>query len=695
MKTKNMILFGNSVMYAAMLVTCLYYIAKIIELQFFTKAYSETVSSRAREAAKEAPNHVSILSYDHKFLSVYVPEYRIGLDYMAGYIGKSREIKRDTSLVRDFEGIAGVLSKHTKTRSLQKYYLEMANNRAAAEKEAKAGKKTYNRYFAGTVSIGVRDSIMAFRNAKRNRNATRKAIIEEEKGRRENPYDNLAHRTILGIENISEEFLKNYPDEPDIVTSLDTDIQDIADIMLRKTLSNDRFEAGTVAVMEVATGDIKAMVNLSRERGVYMDRNLESLKKTDPGSTFKIASLMAALETGRVDIDTEIDCDSGCSKEVDKKTGRVKKKWNGVTEIDDKNYGTLKLQRIIEKSLNVGTAKAVDAAFRGKEKEFISALKKLHIADTLDIGLSERATPFLKDVGAKSSQHGGRWASNSMYMIATGYEIDVTPINILCFYNAVANNGIMVKPRLIRGLRYKTGEKEDFDPEIIDKSICSPATLEKVRKVMSGVVSEAGTASRIRGTEYGIAGKTGTAQQLSGGGYIHRHRASFCGYFPENNPKYSCIVVLYSVSDEDTYGGKWAAPLFKEIADRIYALHPEIRQPYMPVPYELPDMPRVKNTRGKNLSLIAEKMKLKLGSETDKMAWVIAKDTAGMIKTSRLNIDSRSMPSVEGMGLRDAVYLLETMGMRVVIRGTGLVTKQSPAPGTAIKKGGRAVLELV
>ncbi|MDR2562672.1 MAG: PASTA domain-containing protein [Prevotellaceae bacterium] len=695
MKTKNLILFGNAVMYISMLLICLYYIVKIIELQFFTEGYSETASSKRSEAAKETSNQASILSYDHKFLSVYVPEYRIGIDYMAGFIGKSREIKRDSSLIKDFELIAKVLAKHTKSKSAKKYYLEMANHRTAAEKEAKAGKKTYNKYFDGTVNIDMRDSIMAFRNVKRVRSTTRKAIIEEEKGRRENPYDNLAHRTIIGIENISDEFLKNYSDEPDIVTSIDADIQEIADIMLRKTLSNDRFEAGTIAVMEVATGDVKAMVNLSRERGVYMDRNLESLKKTDPGSTFKIASLMAALETGKVDIDTEIDCDEGCVKETDKKTGMVKKKWNGVSEIDNKNYGKLKLQRIIEKSLNIGTAKAVDLAFRGREKEFINALKKLHVADTFDIGLNERATPFLKEVGAKSSQHGGRWTSNSMYMIATGYEVDVTPLNILCFYNAVANNGIMVKPRLIRGLRYKTGEEESFEPEIIDKSICSQATLEKVKKVMSGVVSLAGTASRISGTEYGIAGKTGTAQQLSGGGYIRRHRASFCGYFPENNPKYSCIVVLYSISDEDTYGGKWAAPLFKEIADRIYALHPEIRPTYKPVSYEVPESPKMKNTRGKNLAIIAEKMNIKLGADADKMTWVIAKDTAGMVKISTLKINSRTMPTVEGMGLRDAVYLLETMGMKVAIKGAGVVNRQSPAPGTPVKKGGRAVLELV
>ena len=383
--------------------------------------------------------------------------------------------------------------------------------------------------------------------------------------------------------------VSDVPEKPprngnDLVSTIDIDMQDAAETALRRQLSVKHgdmvFEAGCAVVMEVQTGAIRAIANLKRNPdGSYSeDYNYAVRQTAEAGSTFKLYTLIALLEDGKVSLEDEVD------------TGNGELKRPGFTFKDVKKggYGKISVQQAFEKSSNVGFALLAENNYKGNERQFVDRLYAMKLNEKMDLQIPGEGEQFVRYPTDKS------WSKLSLQWLSMGYEAELTPLKTLTMYNAVANNGRMMKPLFATELRDGGRTVETFPPEVISSAICSQATLQKVRQALEGVVAR-GTATNIRDTTYyKIAGKTGTArlafgkegyEQIKGGLKYHKYQASFAGYFPADQPKYSMVVVLYSepTTVKGIYGATWAAPVFKEIADKIYINSPEWAEEVKPL----------------------------------------------------------------------------------------------------------------
>jgi cell division protein FtsI (penicillin-binding protein 3) len=527
------------------------------------------------------------------------------------------------------------------------------------------------------INVFQRDEILGNPHLKkRGRNVT--GIYASETGKRMYPFgEDFAHSTIgvvsettvSGIENMYNEELRK---GNDILTTIDTRMQDICETVLQNEISeNSRIAGGAIILMDVATGDIRAMANIGayykeENNDIYDIYNNAAKAALNPGSTFKAVSLMLALETGKVALSDKFSTTE----------------WRGKKYPKENNIDSvLTVSRIIELSNNVGTANMVDRAFDRNIDKFIQAIKSLKIIDRIK---------NMDDTGPSISMDK---SSEAMLKLSHGYQMTMAPVHVLSFYNAIANGGVMLKPRLVRGLiRHTTGETEIFEPEIINRAICSKSTLDSVRLALSRVVGR-GLAWRIAGSPYGIAGKTGTSNiWLEEQGTYEtekgvRDMSSFCGYFPEKNPKYSCIVVLYSKFLKSTEkrnfsAGSTVVPLFRKVSDKIYALYFNRNFTYADA---ATNIPVIKSTRGKNLSVISEELNLQIDVADN--AWVRIDTANRQLNISEIPVKRGTVPDVTGMGLRDAVFLLENRGLRVSYSGVGAVVKQSIEHGAAYSFG--------
>ncbi|NQV02704.1 MAG: penicillin-binding protein 2, partial [Bacteroidia bacterium] len=364
--------------------------------------------------------------------------------------------------------------------------------------------------------------------------------------------------------------LENEPEPQngdDIITTIDINIQDLAERALLKELITDSADHGCVVVMEVATGNIKAIANLKRVgRNQYMEEyNYAIGESTEPGSTFKLASFLVALEDGKVDLHTSVATGNG---EVTYSGRKMSDSHRG-------GYGTITAREVFEKSSNVGTSQIIVKAYKTEPQKFIDGIYKLGIQHKLGLQISGEGRPNIKDTKDKF------WSKLSLPWISIGYEVAMTPLQLLTFYNAVANNGTMVKPLLVKEIHRNGQVVKRYDTEVINPSICSPSTIANAKLMLQGVVEE-GTATNLKNPVYKIAGKTGTAQvAMNNMGYGNKggevqYKGSFVGFFPAEDPKYSMIVVINNPKKGRYHGAVIAGPVFKEIADQLYARHPEI-----------------------------------------------------------------------------------------------------------------------
>ena len=350
-------------------------------------------------------------------------------------------------------------------------------------------------------------------------------------------------------------------DGNDVVTTLDIDLQDVATTALIKQLLKNDADHGCAVLMEVATGDIKAITNLElgKDGNYYETYNYAIGESTEPGSTFKLPVLMAALEDGVIDTGDIVDTGTGSVKFYNKIIRDTKEGGNGKITV----------KQVFEKSSNVGTSKIIYEHYKDNPKEFVNRLYAMRLNEKLNIQLKGEGTPLIRYPGDKL------WSGLSLPMMSHGYEVQMTPLQILTFYNAVANDGRMMRPRFVTAILRNGSVIKSFDPEIIINSIASRSTIRKARKMMEGVV-ETGTATNLKNANYKIAGKTGTAQ-IAKDKYGYRqdarisYQASFVGYFPAENPLYSCIVVVNAPSTGVYYGNLVAGTVFKEISDKVYA----------------------------------------------------------------------------------------------------------------------------
>ena len=472
----------------------------------------------------------------------------------------------------------------------------------------------------------------------------------------------------------------------DIRTTLDINLQDVAENALYKSLVDNNAQYGCVILMEVATGEIKAVANLGKiGPGRYTENYNYAIAdqgRTEPGSTFKLASMMALFEANP---------DLALTDTVN--TGRYgSMKIAGATKTDSHTYGRISVQQVVEKSSNIGVALLVDQQFNKNPGEYTDYLKKFGLDKPLGFQMAGEARPYVKDPTDRS------WSRTSLSTMSIGYELKLAPLQTLAFYNAIANGGVKIEPIIVKEIRQADKVLEHYDARVLNPKICSDETLAKVQAMLAGVV-EHGTARAIKSGDYRIAGKTGTAWKFKNGQYTRTYSTSFVGYFPADKPKYSCIVVVDSPKNGRIYGADVAAPVFKEVADKAMARDAASQRPLLARSAgSKARVPFVRAGQHDELALVCERLGVPLTSTAIAEDWVrtvAAPDpNAPALAVRAQPLPRGRVPNVQGMTLRDALFLLENRGLRVQAVGTGRVQRQSLAAGSPLKRGATVVLEL-
>jgi cell division protein FtsI (penicillin-binding protein 3) len=459
----------------------------------------------------------------------------------------------------------------------------------------------------------------------------------------------------------------------DIQTTLDINLQDVAETALYGAMKKHDADHGLVVVMEVETGEVKAISNLSTDgHGGFSEKfNFATGGLFEPGSTFKLATMIALLEDSPVELTDSIDVGNGEFTFYNRT----------VRDHEEDGLGKVTIQTAFEHSSNVAMAKLVDKHFGLRPHAFLEVVDKLKLSRPLGIQIKGEPHPKIKRPGEKG------WSGISLPWMAYGYGLEISPLHTLALYNAVANDGEMIKPIFVKSIRKADEVEETFETEIVNSKICSRSTLKKLKVLLEGVV-ENGTAKNIKGTHYKIAGKTGTAQILENGKYTRKYITSFVGYFPAHQPKYSAIVMIKNPRGWYQYGSNVAAPVFKEIADNIYARDINLHEPMEAVEQaNIETFPVIRAGNQQELVLLCEELGIPNEENAEEEEWVKTTHNGKAIGWKKAIGGQDIVPDVKGMSFRDAIFLLEKSGLRVFYEGKGRVKSQSLNPGARVRKG--------
>ncbi len=676
-------------------------VARIWHLQFVEgdqwRAKADSLTTKLRDIE---PARGNIYSADMSLLATSVPIYDLRVDMLAERV--TRDIFND-----NVDSLSICLAKLFKDKPASEYKQILRDAR-----------KDGHRYYLLKKNVSYRQLLLVkqFPIFRMGRYAG--GLIPEQKSKRVKPFNLLAARTIgykvegvepVGIEGAFDKHLKGVQgmrlmqkisgnvwkplnneneidpqDGNDVVTTIDLNLQDVAQNSLYTQLSLHNADKGCAILMEVETGQILAIANLKRgEDGNYREEfNFGVGESTEPGSTFKLASMMALLEDGYVEPDDIVDTQGGSVRYAN----RVMK------DSHEGGYGKITMQHVFEVSSNVGISKMVHKFYSKNPQAFVDRIRGFGLDKKLGLQISGEGAPLIKNTDDKY------WSKVTLPYMSIGYECSLTPLQILTFYNAVANNGRMVKPLFVKEIRNKGHLVQEFKTTIIKDSIASPKTIAQVKLMLEGVVQE-GTATNLKHAQFKIAGKTGTAQIANAReGYKNgkvKYQASFVGYFPADNPKYSCIVVVYAPNGNVYYASQVAGPIFKEIADKVYAnkleLHKELK-------YEenlADNLPKSKTGQFKQTQTVINTLKIPAQLPGSQDRWIAAVgEQHDKVEFSGIRFRHDQVPNVVGMGLRDAIYLLESKGLQVRVVGRGTVLKQSISTGAKIEKGQEIVIQL-
>lgn len=461
-------------------------------------------------------------------------------------------------------------------------------------------------------------------------------------------------------------------DGHDLMTTIDIDVQDVADRALRNKLKEKTVngEIGMAMVMEVATGDVKAIVNLCRgaDGEYYEMKNHLVSDLMEPGSTFKTASIMVALEDGKINKNTRVDTGNGLWPMY----GRTMRDHNWTKG----GYGTINVTRVLMKSSNIGVSRLIDAAYHEDPDRYVRGLNSLGVGIPLNLPFVGKGEPWVRHP-KKQGKHWVNWYATALPWMSIGYEVQLPPVSTLAFYNGIANNGRLVKPRFItRELKDGVVVRE-FPTEVIKEKMCSQHTLDVIHEILDSVVMNPeglGKAAGRNGGRFRVSGKTGTAQIASANGGYHngptRYMVSFCGYFPSEQPKYSCLVCIVKTGTPASGGGQ-CGPVFCEISQYLMTkdMYCDIRGAADTSKVSTPDVVSGEQIKAQQvLDMLESEESLPKQSPMD---------------TLRKGV----VPNMEGMGARDALQVLQEVGMRGRLSGKGRVVRQSVAPGTKVGKG--------
>lgn len=629
-------------------------------------------------------------------LATSVPEYEIRMDLMAG------GIEKDDIFYEKIDSLAAKLSSFFGDKSSKQYSRILRNarqdrarylllKRNVTHQQLKTIRKfpvfNLGRYKGGLISVQQNKRIMPFKSLAartigyKNENVQPVGLegaygsyIDGESGKR------LMQRIAGGIWMPVNQDIEIAPKEgADIISTIDINMQDVAQRALKKQLIASNADHGSVVLMEVSTGEIRAIANFSKvSEGVYKEQfNYAIAGNQDPGSTFKVASYMALLEDNKVDTNTMVG------------TGTYPIPGKIITDSHG-SIGVVTVKKAFEESSNAAVAQLVNNAYKTNQSAFTDHLYDWHLQEKLKLQIPGEAQPVVKNPNNKS------WNKNmTLPQMAYGYEMQLTPLKMLSFYNAIANNGKYIAPIFVREIQRLGNTVEQFKARVINEKICSEETLGKIQAMLEGVVTDGTGKTIIRSPFYRVAGKSGTAQVADGNkGYKakRQYQASFCGYFPAENPKYSLIVVINDPKN-GYYGAQVSGPVFREIADRVYASDVNMYDSMKDQKFTGNlKMPSAKAGEKKATQRVYKAFGIKpLFAANADQATV---DTSKGVVNPEVKIIEGSVPDVNGMGLKDALYVLGNSGLRPIVRGSGKVFKQSLVAGTRVGKGYPIVLEL-
>jgi cell division protein FtsI (penicillin-binding protein 3) len=704
MSTKQIVVRRLIGIYLGALLFALVIIGRILYLQFFV---GEEIRKKAEDLTMKyvsiEPDRGDIYSNDGKrLLSTSVPYYEIRMDLKSSAM-------QDRVFNAGIDSLSYCLSRMFRDQSKSEYKRKLVTARRNGE-----------RYFliARRVSHQQMQEMKQFPIFRLGR--YKGGFIAIQKNHRIRPHQMLAARTIgylnegesgniVGIEGAYDQYLKGITGvrlmqktagniwipvndrnevEPkngfNIVTTIDIDIQDVAENALLRQLRLHNAHHGCAVLMEVETGEVKAIVNLERNQsGNYEETyNYAIAESTEPGSTFKLMSLIAAMEDGYVEPDDTVDTGKGAVRFYDKI----------IKDTREEGYGKITVQNAFEVSSNVGISQIIYKYYKDREEKFIDRLYRMHLNEPLNIDIKGEGIPHIQHPDDKL------WSGISLPMISHGYEVRLTPLHVLTFYNAIANDGKMVKPMFVKKITNYGRVVKSFSTEVIDPSICSRGTLKKARLMLEGVV-ERGTAMNLKNENFRIAGKTGTAQ-IANEKYGYKvnarisYQASFVGYFPAEKPEYSCIVVINSPSSAVYYGNLVAGPVFREIANKVYATRLDMHEAVNNRKNDLAEIPYSKNGNKEALNIVLDYLDIPSTPGSVESNWVATIRKEDHIGVNDLSFSRGLVPNVREMGLKDAVYLLETAGLVVEARGKGKVANQSIQAGLRVRRGDRIVLTM-
>lgn len=629
-------------------------------------------------------------------LATSVPEYEIRMDLMAG------GIEKDEVFYEKIDSLAAKLSSFFGDKSVNQYSRMLRNARVdkarylllkrnVTHQELKAIRKfpvfNMGRYKGGLISVQQNKRIMPFQSLAartigyKNKNVqpvglegAYSSYIDGESGKR------LVQRIAGGIWMPVNQDIEIAPKEgADIISTIDVNMQDVAQRALKKQLILSNADHGTVVLMEVATGEVRAIANFSKvSEGVYKEKfNYAIAGNQDPGSTFKVASYMALLEDKKVDTNTMVG------------TGTYPIPGKIITDSHG-SIGIVTVKKAFEESSNAAIAQLINNAYKGNQSEFTDHLYRWSLHEKLGLQIPGEAKPVVKNPNNKS------WNKNmTLPQMAYGYEMQLTPLKMLSFYNAIANNGKYIAPIFVKEIKRLGNTVEQFHARVINEKICSDETLGKIQAMLEGVITEGTGKTIIKSPFYRVAGKSGTAQVADGNkGYKakRQYQASFCGYFPADNPKYSLIVVINDPRN-GYYGAQVSGPVFREVADRVYAsdvnMYDALKDQKLTGNIKMPSA-KAGEKKATQRVYKAFGIKTLFAANAD----YVTVDTNRGVVNPEIKIVEGSVPDVGGMGLKDALYVLGNSGLRPIVRGSGKVMKQSIMPGTRVGKGYPIVLEL-
>lgn len=685
-------------------------LGKAVYIMAAKKQYWTDVAARLKsDSVSVKPNRGNILSCDGQLMASSIPEYRIFMDFKAG--GEKKDSIWCDSIDVICEGLHRIFPQKTAAEfkeHLEKGHAKMSRNWPIWKKRI-----DYNTF------TEVR-KLPVFNMSK-----YKGGFHWEEFNSRRRPFGSLAQRTVgdmfgakdtarFGLELSYDSILRGKnglihrrkilnkfmsipimpPDDgADIVTTIDVSMQDLAERALVDELKEINGDVGVVILMEVETGDVKAIVNMVKcGDGNYRETVNKAIShRCEPGSVFKVASFLVALDDGVVDTSFVIHTGSG----VMQMHGRDMKDHNWRRG----GYQDINVARSLEVSSNIGVSYVIDKYYYNNPEKYVDGLYRVGIAEDLQLPLVGYTPPIIRRPHKNSRGQYDNWSKTALPWMSIGYETQIAPINTVTFYNAIANNGRMMRPRFVKKV-VKNGETlREYPPEVIKEQIAKPQTIKTMQTILEHVVSQ-GLGKKAGSDMFKVAGKTGTAQVSKGkAGYKSGtvdYWLSFAGFFPADNPRYSCIVCIQK-SGLPASGGGMSGVVFHHIAEGVMAKHLKmsVEDARDTTSIMIPD---VKNGNVMAADYVLDLLNIKTDTQWEgsyaygNPIWGKAAKHTNEVALTKTKTPQNIVPDVKGMGARDAVYMLESRGLQVKVQGRGKVKSQSYAAGRPAIKGVECVL---